>query len=208
MLRQSLGLLDRRESFQMSDKSALDDRIELEKILQEMFPSNPLNTDQLTVSLAAAEVSLEMPQHDNENNVQKNTVQKCLPYEDPVEELEIEDAMLCDALSCFPLDKRKQRYIGDCKTDKLQLNVAVTCIQEKQKQENVTTCLLNPVTSIKLSSGKPAVIRENHEMYNWPLDILRNGVLAADPFGLLIVFLIVSSYYYHARICMHLLYFL
>lgn len=209
MLRQSLGLLDRREGYQISDKSALDDLIEVEKILQEMFPFNRLNTDQHTVSLAAAEVSLERSDYKDEHNVQKNTVLKCVPFEEPLKELEIgEDAVLCDALSCVPLAKRKHRYLGDFRPDELQVNVTVSHIQEKQKQENVTTCLVNPVTSIKLSSAKKADISENHEAYNWPLDILRNGVLAADPFGLLIVFLIVSSYYYLTRICMHLLYFL
>lgn len=211
MLRQSLGLLDRREGYEMSNKSALDDLIEVEKILQEMFPFNILNTDQHAVSLAAAaaEVSLERSDYEDEHNVQKNTVLKCLPFEEPVKELETgEDAVLCDALSCVPLAKRKHRYLGDFRPDELQLNVTVSHIQEKQKQENVPTCLVNPVTSIKLSSAKKADISGNHEAYNWPLDILRNGVLAADPFGLLIVFLIVSSYDYLTRICMHLLYFL
>lgn len=208
MLRQSLGLLDRREGFQMSDKSALDDVVEVEKILQEMFPFNILNTDQRTVSLAA-EVSLERSDYGDEHNVQKNTVLNCLPFEEPVKELEIAaDAVLCDALSCVPLAERKERYLGDFRTDELQLNVAISHIQDKQKHENLTTCLVNPVTSTKLSSAKKADISENHEAYNWPLDILRNGVLAADPFGLLIVFLIVSSYSYLSRICMHLLYFL
>lgn len=209
MLRQSLGLLERRENFQMSDKSALDDLIKLEKILQEMFPFNVLNTDQHTVSLAAAEVSLERSDDEDEHNVQKNTVLKCLPFEEPVMELEIgEDAVLCNALAYVPLAKRKQRYLGDFRSDELQLNVAVSRIQDKQNHENVTTCIVNPVTSIKLLSAKKADSSENHEAYNWPLDILRNGVLAADPFGLLIVFLIVSSYSYLPRICMHYLYFL
>lgn len=189
-LRQSLGLCDKKES--KSGASTSNGLIEVERILEEMFPFSLHTPEEPMGSLPTAGVLLKMSHCDAESRLEKLSERVEVLHDESAEKLEMRNG---DRLSesCFsvPIPKSKDTDVRDFDDNKTQEIVSVA-LGTHNNQDNLTASLLNTATRIHSASEKAASSSVNKKFLNWTSDILKNDLLAADPFGLLIVLFIVS----------------
>lgn len=189
-LRQSLGLCDKKES--KSGASTSNGLIEVERTLEEMFPFSLRTPEEPMGSLPTAGVLRKMSQCDAESRLEKLSEHVEVLHDESAERLEMRNG---DRLgeSCFsvPTTKSKDTGVRDFDDNKTPEIVSVALGTHKN-QDNLTTSLLNTATRMHSASEKTASTSLNKKILNWTSDILKNDVLAADPFGLLIVLFIVS----------------
>lgn len=189
-LRQSLGLCDKKES--KSGASTSNGLIEVERILEEMFPFSLPTPEEPMGLLPTTGVLLKMAHCDAGSRSEKLSEPAEVLHDESAEKLEMENGAHFGE-SCFsvPIIKRKDTDVRDFDDNKTQEIVSVALGTHKNK-DNLTTSLLNTATIIQSTSKKTASTSLNKKILNWTSDILKNDVLAADPFGLLIVLFIVS----------------
>lgn len=192
-LRQSLGLCDKKES--KSGASTSNGLIEFERTLEEMFPFSLRTPEEPMGSLPTAGVLLKMSQCDAESRLEK--LSECVEvlHDESAEKFEMRNG---DRLgeSCFsvPTIQSKDTGVRDFDDNKTQEIVSVSLgthkSQDKEYIQHQSTRV--PGTRVHSASEKTGSTSLNKKNLNWTSDILKNDVLAADPFGLLIVLLIVS----------------
>lgn len=179
-LRQSLGLCDEKES--KLGTPASNGLIEVERILEEMFPFSLHAPEQPMGSLSTARVLLEISHCDAESRLEKLSEHDQVLHNEGL-------GMRNESCLSVPFNKSKDMDVRDFDDNK---EIMAVPPGTQKNQEILTTSLLNTATRIYSASEKAANSSVNTKILNWTSDILKNDVLSADPFGLLIVLFIVS----------------